>query len=548
MPLTKATQNVVEGIVSTGSAGVSAGSFQVGQQYKITSLGTTTQSQWNTIAGTTGKTYVVGSLFTAATDGASSGNGAAAVARTLANRFADVVNVKDFGAVGDGVTDDTAAIQAAIDYAEGEVYFPVGNYKISSSLNINNNSIRLVGSSRYSTLITQTTLNSKIVNISTSSYFCGIEHLSFRYQGTPASGATAIFCGGSYCTLKDFVVRNAYIGVEWYQGVAGKASDFEILDYENIGLYVHELNDLMVSRFIMNAGNTTRGASGGICLEENVEAFICSDGDILLGQYSMTMVVPVFAIGRRPAYNNFTNVFFDSAANGTRIYRCVETEFVGCWFSNGRVGPNTAGALLDGCQSITFTNCRYFNNGGNGVSVLSTTSDITFTACKANSNSVTVGAGVAHGFYFDDNCTQFQVIGCTSSNGLFSGQQGYGIFIGVNCNQFVVRDCNLIGNLTGPLSDNSSINADKTIHGNIGYRTSNTGSGTILAGTTSIVVSHGLSLTPNLQDIVLTRQSTNAGSTDLYVSNITSTQFTINTFAAPSVNSTITWMARCSGA
>ncbi len=112
MPLTKATQNVVEGIVSTGSTGVSAGSFIVGQQYKITSLGTTTQSQWNTIAGTTGQTYVVGSLFTATTTGASSGNGAAAVARTLANRFSDVLNVKDFGAVGNGVADDTDAIQA----------------------------------------------------------------------------------------------------------------------------------------------------------------------------------------------------------------------------------------------------------------------------------------------------------------------------------------------------------------------------------------------------------------------------------------------------
>jgi hypothetical protein len=149
MPLTKATQNVVEGIVSTGSTGVPAGSFKVGQQYKITSLGTTTQSQWNTIAGTTGQTYVVGSLFTAATTGASSGNGAAAVARTLANRFADVVNVKDFGAVGDGVADDTTAIQAGINYLEslngGILYFPQGTYRITSTLTSDNHGVMLKG-------------------------------------------------------------------------------------------------------------------------------------------------------------------------------------------------------------------------------------------------------------------------------------------------------------------------------------------------------------------------------------------------------------------
>lgn len=53
-------------------------------------------------------------------------------ARTLANRFADVVNVKDFGALGDGTTDDTAAIQAAMNMGQGKcVYFPAGVYVIS---------------------------------------------------------------------------------------------------------------------------------------------------------------------------------------------------------------------------------------------------------------------------------------------------------------------------------------------------------------------------------------------------------------------------------
>lgn len=55
-------------------------------------------------------------------------DGAGAVRRTLGSKLKDVVSVKDFGAVGDGVADDTSAIQAAIDNGGGVVYFPDGTY------------------------------------------------------------------------------------------------------------------------------------------------------------------------------------------------------------------------------------------------------------------------------------------------------------------------------------------------------------------------------------------------------------------------------------
>lgn len=53
-------------------------------------------------------------------------------ARDLRDRFGDVVNVKDFGAVGDGVTDDTGAFTTA--GATGRnILIPAGSYVLSSS-------------------------------------------------------------------------------------------------------------------------------------------------------------------------------------------------------------------------------------------------------------------------------------------------------------------------------------------------------------------------------------------------------------------------------
>lgn len=90
-------------------------------------------------------------------------------ARTLAVRGADVVNVKDYGAVGDGTTDDTAAIQAALNAGPTldqsgppvrghHVVFPAGRYLISAPLIIKSQATKLIGAGADATaLVAHTT-------------------------------------------------------------------------------------------------------------------------------------------------------------------------------------------------------------------------------------------------------------------------------------------------------------------------------------------------------------------------------------------------------
>ena len=62
--------------------------------------------------------------------------GTGAQNRTLASRLRDHVSVKDFGAVGDGVTDDTTAIQNALNSGAKTVYAPAGTYVVNATLSV----------------------------------------------------------------------------------------------------------------------------------------------------------------------------------------------------------------------------------------------------------------------------------------------------------------------------------------------------------------------------------------------------------------------------
>ena len=87
-----------------GIAGLTPGQFTVGEYHQITSLGTapsiTTNTQWNTIAGTSGLTYTVGSVFQAAITGVGLGNGVARQLRKITFSPNGSTSIKSLGFPG----------------------------------------------------------------------------------------------------------------------------------------------------------------------------------------------------------------------------------------------------------------------------------------------------------------------------------------------------------------------------------------------------------------------------------------------------------------
>jgi polygalacturonase len=68
--------------------------------------------------------------------------GSGAVPSTVQTKLRERISVKDFGATGDGTTDDTAAIQAAVTASAGKaLYFPAGTYIVSDIITLMSNTV-----------------------------------------------------------------------------------------------------------------------------------------------------------------------------------------------------------------------------------------------------------------------------------------------------------------------------------------------------------------------------------------------------------------------
>lgn len=133
-------------------------------------------------------------------------------------------NVRDYGAVGDGVTDDTAAINNCLAAAnkKGFVFFPAGKFVITQPVSFPNDSM-VQGVGTYDAQTGDPT-NCILVNVPPSAYTtaavsvggnCIIRDLTFK----GSNAGTGLYCSGS-CTFNNVNVQGFDLGIQctnlWY--------------------------------------------------------------------------------------------------------------------------------------------------------------------------------------------------------------------------------------------------------------------------------------------------------------------------------------------
>lgn len=163
---------------------------------------------------------------------------AGAVSRTLAQRAVETISVRDFGAKGDNVTDDTPAFVAMINWANAQtfpqrLYVPPGQYRCTSAWPAMSRGHVIVGAGARCSIIVFSGNYDCITfkGVSARVSGGGIENLGFFLSG---------MTGGNFLTIdwaQNMTLRSCYINAPYNFAYIRQAGNtlFDSLDIQEIG-------------------------------------------------------------------------------------------------------------------------------------------------------------------------------------------------------------------------------------------------------------------------------------------------------------------------
>jgi len=477
-------------------------------------------------------------------------------------------SVKNYGAVGDGVADDTTAIQAALN-SGGRIYFPAGTYIISSALTVTSNYTSVVGEG-LNAIIKTTNSTADIFTLGDGTN--GIQGLNFsNFTIWSSVNKTA-----GYAFNARFVVNSSWVNVNvgsiqlhdidgnrlyrgWY---------FDRFDTINVlGGECVTKNDGMRMR-----GNADDSFSSELTVDNNLRFYKQDDsgacgiriggncGGIYLQRMDISaaetgiLIDTTLSLASTVGTKRNREIFIQGAnvdsckkwgikqiAETVALFNVNNVWAASCGTDNDGSGGVFIGGGFTVIPVVSISGSPYlYNNVGPGARFEG--GFVTFDGGQiyANGKSASGGNGIEFGatapIYFSLSGTDI------SYNG--NATKGYGIDIPAALSIFNISSASLYQNGQGSIRNNSGFNTSKVIQGCYGYITSNSSTASIGSANTQIVVSHGLSATPT------TVVAAPLGAPEIggwWIDGITSTTFTIFIGATTTTTRNFSWRAEVLG-
>lgn len=440
--------------------------------------------------------------------------GTGAVARSAQDKLREIVSVKDFGALGDGSNDDTAEIQAAIDYAESlaaaspnrgmVVYFPPGQYIVSATLTITtsrvslrgagSSHVRILRAANYGNTFTILSETAGTLNILTRVEISG---MTLEHNTAPAVAMTGIHIQAvavTYLRIIDVEITNGKYGIALYGCV-----DVEIDSCYLVSLSTGGVNNATVGVGLYDAAASGYALGSAVSLPtevmlHNTEIFgtlntgwnygllINAGEDVTISNCYLGNASVANVLIQQTSRNKlilevaFTNgTYIDGAGedsvkiegdggDGTEYIGSVSFDGIDIKGQGGQTnngifvsGTSRGGTFAQACVNLRVNGCRIGDFDESGIRI-----DGCVNAMLSNNiiggnnyNNATGGRGILLGAA----CTRVSVNGGRSgglSYGAGTSFQAHGIEIVVGASELHIDGVDVSNNTTGGVLDNAA--------------------------------------------------------------------------------------------
>lgn len=351
----------------------------------------------------TGANVTTSDTFVASIDGVQI-NGV--IPRLISDGFGDCVSVKDFGAIGDGITDDTTAIQAAITSLNAgnykSLYFPAGNYRINNYFAITASGVSIIGDGPRQSVIKQHSNVDTFVVSSTTPSSQAITDVSFINLGidygsinNPYSGVAINInrLGRGYFNNID--IRNVFQGMLIVGSFELFISNITItatatwstistnsfLLKFDIGIYTGTNivpSEIFINNFNLKGPTTALPYKLQDCIQVFcADGLLFSNGHVGFCNNNALNINPQNIVGASIINLEFSNVYFDGSfggntssslvnINGSTTPTTRHIKFNACVFANYLGSAIIANLAM---RDLRITNCEFSNNGYSAIDI-----------------------------------------------------------------------------------------------------------------------------------------------------------------------------------